>query len=222
MKELKGRKFVLLFGIPFGIICVLLGNPYFAIVSIIVMIIGIDEFYHLSIAKGADPNRNFGFIMTIFVSLIYYLELNISGNVFFGFLCIFVIMGFLKELSQDKDNALINIAATFMGILYVPVLLGTVIALREFDSGHGSNIVLALLISIWACDSAAFFCGTWWGKSKIFPRKNLGGVYCGIFGFCIGIRNFPYYWLIRCAFRTNSCTDTWCHFWVFRAGGRFY
>ena len=97
MKELKGRKFVLLFGIPFGIICVLLGNPYFAIVSIIVMIIGIDEFYHLSIAKGADPNRNFGFIMTIFVSLIYYLELNISGNVFFGF---FEKILFLSELAK--------------------------------------------------------------------------------------------------------------------------
>ena len=191
MKELKGRKFVLLFGIPFGIICVLLGNPYFAIVSIIVMIIGIDEFYHLSIAKGANPNRNFGFIMTTFVSLIYYLELNISGNVFFGFLCIFVIMGFLKELSQDKDNALINIAATFMGILYVPVLLGTVIALREFDSGHGSNIVLALLISIWACDSAAFFCGTWWGKSKIFPRVSPKKTWVGsIAGFLASVLVF--------------------------------
>ena len=51
MKELKGRKFVLLFGIPFGIICVLLGNPYFAIVSIIVMIIGIDEFTYEDFIK---------------------------------------------------------------------------------------------------------------------------------------------------------------------------
>ena len=197
MKELKGRKFVLFFGIPFGIICVLLGNPYFAIVSFVIMIIGIDEFYQISIAKGANPNRYFGFLMTIFISLMYYLEMGLSDNVFFGFLCIFVILGILDELFQNKTNALINIATTFTGILYVPVLLGTVIALREFDSGYGSNIVLALLISIWACDSAAFFCGTWWGKSKIFPRVSPKKTWVGsIAGFLASVLVFGIFYTI--------------------------
>ena len=87
MKELKGRKFVLFFGIPFGVICILLGNPYFAIVSLIIMIIGIDEFYKLSISKGAHPDRYFGFLMTIFIALVYYLKLSMDDDIVIGYRC---------------------------------------------------------------------------------------------------------------------------------------
>ena len=193
MKELKGRKFVLFFGIPFGVICILLGNPYFAIVSLIIMIIGIDEFYKLSVSKGAHPDRYFGFLMTIFIALVYYLKLSIDDDIVFGSLCIFVVMCILNELFQEKKNALLNISTTFAGILYVPVLLGTVIALREYDQVNGTYIVLALFISIWACDTAAFFCGTWWGRTKIFPRVSpkktwvgsVSGLFASVFVFVV-------------------------------------
>ena len=48
MKELKGRKLILFFGIPFGIGCYFLGNPIFAIITTLIMLGGIDEFYTLS------------------------------------------------------------------------------------------------------------------------------------------------------------------------------
>jgi len=116
-----------------------------------------------------------------------------NDDIVFGYLCIFVVMCLLSELFQEKKNALLNISTTFAGILYVPILLGTVIALREYDQMNGTYIVLTLFISIWACDTAAFFCGTWCGKTKIFPRVSpkktwvgtISGLLASVFVFAV-------------------------------------
>ena len=71
MKELKGRKLILFFGIPFGIGCYFLGNPIFAIITTLIMLGGLDEFYTLSEKKGGHPNRIFGFIITLLISVSY-------------------------------------------------------------------------------------------------------------------------------------------------------
>ena len=56
------------------------------------------------------------------------------------------------------------------GILFVPVLLGTAIDIRQFDMVMGTQLTLATVLSVWACDSAAFIFGTKFGTAKIFPR----------------------------------------------------
>jgi phosphatidate cytidylyltransferase len=63
-----------------------------------------------------------------------------------------------------------NIAYTLSGILFVSLLLGTAIEIRQFDSRVGTQLTLTLVLSVWACDSAAFIFGTKFGKKKIFPR----------------------------------------------------
>ena len=48
MKELQGRKLILILGIPFGVCLYFLGNPIFALVTSLIMIAGLDEFYTIS------------------------------------------------------------------------------------------------------------------------------------------------------------------------------
>ena len=71
MKELKGRKLILILGMPLGLGCIYVGNPAFAIVTALIMILGIDEFFKMCELKGSSPNRIFGFIITLFVALAY-------------------------------------------------------------------------------------------------------------------------------------------------------
>ena len=71
MKELKGRKLILILGMPLGLGCIYIGNPAFAIVTALIMILGIDEFFKMCELKGSAPNRIFGFIITLFVALAY-------------------------------------------------------------------------------------------------------------------------------------------------------
>ena len=170
MEELKGRKLILILGIPFGMGCYFIGNPLFAIVTALIMLGGLDEFYTMSEKKGATPNRIFGFILTILIAVSYsgiyaHHQITIMGLLCFSVVCVFFI-----EIINQKNEPLLNIATTFLGILFVPCMLGTIISLRQMDHIYDSNVVLALFLSVWLCDIAAFFFGTKWGKKKILPR----------------------------------------------------
>ena len=69
-----------------------------------------------------------------------------------------------------RENPGQNISATLAGILYVSVLLGTAIDIRQFDHLMDTQLTLALMLSVWTCDSAAFILGTLYGNKKIFPE----------------------------------------------------
>lgn len=102
----------------------------------------------------------------------------------------------LVELFRNKGSALMNTAVTVFGVFYIPLFLGSFIGLRElfvpadfpvflyFDV-HGIEIpaeivktidtwggytVIAVFVSIWVCDSAAYFAGRAMGRHKLFPR----------------------------------------------------
>jgi phosphatidate cytidylyltransferase len=87
-----------------------------------------------------------------------------------GGIIVIVLLTVIWELFSDKENSGQNISATMAGILFVPILLGTAIDIRQFDSLMGTQLTLALVLSVWACDSAAFIFGTKFGDTKIFPR----------------------------------------------------
>ncbi|MCB0751334.1 MAG: phosphatidate cytidylyltransferase, partial [Ignavibacteriae bacterium] len=65
---------------------------------------------------------------------------------------------------------------TFLGILYIGLFSSTILMIREFfaDSEmlypEGGYLIISIMVSIWVCDSAAFFLGSAFGKHKLFPR----------------------------------------------------
>jgi len=166
MKELKGRKLILILGMPLGLGCIYVGNPAFAIVTALIMILGIDEFFKMCELKGSSPNRIFGFIITLFVALAYAGIYSHHQITVLGFCCAAVISVFIIEILNNKKDPLNNIAHTLMGVLFIPVLIGTIIQVRQLDHIYNSNITLFVFVSIWLCDTAAFFFGTKFGKKK--------------------------------------------------------
>lgn len=185
MKELKGRKVVLIVGVPIALLFIYLGNPWFGIFSTIIMLIGIKEFYLLIAKKDFSPNYQLGYLFTILVSFSYYfLYKDFSQIIIFEIIGL-VLVACTLELFRRKKYPVANVSFTVLGVLYVSVLLGSIIALRELDNLNSSNVVLAMLVSIWCCDSAAFFFGTWFGKQKIMPKispnKSWVGSFSGFF-----------------------------------------
>jgi phosphatidate cytidylyltransferase len=113
------------------------------------------------------------------------------------------------ELFRNRGSALMNLAATLFGVLYVSLSLGAVIGLRElfipadfpvaqFFDVYGASVpadveatvyrwggmtVMAVFASIWICDSAAYFAGRAMGKHKLFvrvsPNKTWEGAIAG-------------------------------------------
>lgn len=120
---------------------------------------------------------------------------------------LFVPLMLLVELFRNKGSALLNVAVTVSGAAYVSLFFGALIGLRELYipedfpvylhfPGHGvpddvratidrwgGLTVLAIFVSIWMCDSAAYFAGRAFGKHKLFervsPKKTWEGAVAG-------------------------------------------
>jgi phosphatidate cytidylyltransferase len=125
---------------------------------------------------------------------------------------LFVPLILLCELFRNNGSALGNIAITVMGVGYVSLGIGSLVGLRELFVPNdfpfytyfnlvgadipsqlvnqvyswGAYSVITVFASIWVCDSAAYFAGTYLGKHKLFervsPKKTWEGAIAGFLG----------------------------------------
>ena len=104
---------MLVFAGPFS------GNPIFAIVTTLIMLLGLDEFFKMCEIKGSYPNRIFGFIITVFIGLAYSGVYAHHQITVLGLACMTVISLFIIEIINNKKEPLQNIANTVLGIIFV-------------------------------------------------------------------------------------------------------
>ena len=168
-KMMKGRNLINALGIPGWLFLIWKGELYYTIFILICCVLALGEFYSIMEKKGAKPLRWFGMGATVFIADYYHVQPIATGHQMLGGIILVIILIMLIELFSNNKNATLNIASTFAGILFVPVLLGTAIDLRQFDLLMNTNLTFALTLSVWACDSSAFIFGTLFGKKKIMP-----------------------------------------------------
>ena len=170
MGMMKGRNLVNALGIPGWLLLIWVGGVYYSAFILITMLIAIGEFYTMAEKKGAKPILGLGLISSILISYYFHTQPIISPNQIIAFIIFLILITLICELFSNNKNSGMNIAYTLSGILFVSLLLGTAIEIRQFDTKVGTQLTLALVLSVWACDSAAFIFGTKFGKKKIFPR----------------------------------------------------
>jgi phosphatidate cytidylyltransferase len=183
------------------------------------------EFAALARAKGARVQMAtavvFGLaFMTVFANERLHRDLGmLTGGVlpmplvwhaFIWIALVFVLTTLVVELFRNNGSALLNVAATFMLVLYLGLCLGAAVGVREiftvaeFPVGPvfgtttlspaqfaqldawGGGMVVALLAAIWMCDSAAYFGGRAMGRHALFarvsPKKTWEGAVWGLVG----------------------------------------
>jgi len=166
----KGRNFINALGIPGWLFLIWKGDLYYSVFILVCIAFALGEFYSIMEKKGAKPLRWMGMCASVFIADYYFVQPDITSHQVLGVIIVIVLLTVIWELFSDKENSGQNISATMAGILFVPILLGTAIDIRQFDSLMGTQLTLALVLSVWACDSAAFIFGTKFGDAKIFPR----------------------------------------------------
>jgi len=183
-KKKTDRTLVNLLGIPGILLLLWLGGVYFALFVTVVMILSLNEFYSINRPRDIHPLYTIGWIAVILSTGYYYYTPDITNTQLIGILMAIVLIVLVVETFRRVPNPTYNIAITVLGILYIPVLLGALIGLREYDTDHESRFTLALIISIWTCDSAAMFFGRLWGKRKaleaVSPNKTVVGTIAGL------------------------------------------
>jgi len=164
------RTLINVIGIPAILFLLWQGGPMFALFIFLVMMIGIDEFYRMNTNERQTPVKVTGYILTGLMAAYYFWLPQVTLLEGLLLLGCFIIISLFIEMGRDKLNSTRNIGITVLGIMYVPVLLGSVIALRNLDTVYSTYFTVSMVLAIWICDSAAYIFGMKWGQKKIFPR----------------------------------------------------
>ncbi len=166
------RIIVSVIAIPLIIAACIYGEIPFLIFTLFIGLAAFGEFSKLVENKSARVNVVLGYISIAIIILNSYFNFTDINVILIGS-SIFIL---LTELFRNKDSAIINVGTTLLGVLYFGILASTILLLREHFSredilyAEGGYLIISILVSIWVCDSAAFFLGSAFGKHKLFPR----------------------------------------------------
>ena len=166
------RIIVSLIAIPLIITACFYGGIPFLIFTLFIGLAAFGEFSKLVQNKNASVNIGLGYLSVAVIILNSYFKFTDVKTILIGS----TVLIFLTELFRNKDSAIINIGTTLLGVVYFGVVASTILLIREFFGGsemlytEGGYLIISILISIWVCDSAAFFLGSAFGKHKLFPR----------------------------------------------------
>lgn len=133
-------------------------------------------------------------------------------QLFLTVLFLFLLLVMLVELFRNKGSIFLNAGFTIFGVMYIGLFLAALTGIRELfgaefpyslavqffpgsaplsdDLIHattyrwGGLTIISILVSIWMCDTAAYFGGLSLGKHKLFPRVSPNKSWEGaVFGF---------------------------------------
>lgn len=166
------RIIVAIIAIPILLFIAVYGKIPFLLLGILIALASFHEFGKMAEAKGNYVNYLLGFPAVFLIVFNVYSPFIIWEHLFIS---IFILI-LLYELFRNRGSAINNLGSSLLGILYTGLFSGAIVALREFYSGkeliydNGGYIIISVMITIWVCDSAAYFLGTAFGKHKLYPR----------------------------------------------------
>jgi len=200
MKELGKRIVTAAIGIPLAIFLFLQGGILFSLGILIIIAFGLHEFYSMAENKGHHPMKRASIVISLIVGIIFYLTVSnvLEFELIYTILAPTLVGTYLITYGLYKKgiSAITDISISIGGIMYITFPLLCLIAIREFNNLTTTEIdfgyfVLTLFITIWLCDSAAYFIGRVIGKHKLFPRHSPKKSWEGaIAGFLFGAAGF--------------------------------
>ena len=149
-----------------------LGKIPFLIFSLVIGTASYYEFSSMVKSKDHQTNKIFGLLFISILILNAYFNVIEMGILFL----IIVLTLMLYELFRNRSSAINNLGSTLIGIVYIGLFTSALVKVREFYSdsdllySQGGLIIISVLLTIWVCDSAAYFLGSAFGKHKLFPR----------------------------------------------------
>lgn len=193
MSNLVSRVLVALVGIPLIVALCLIGKTPFLIFVLLLGLLAFYEFSGMMKHKNSYTNRIIGSISVLLLILNEYSNF-IDYHIFF---LLIILALLLSELFRNKSSAINNLGSTLLGIFYIGFFAASILNLREFYNtsaftySQGGYLILAILVSIWLCDSAAYFIGSAYGLHKLMPRvspkKSWEGAIAGFIFAVIGM-----------------------------------
>ena len=171
-KNNSSRTLVNLLGIPTLLAIIYLGDsfsniPVFSVFIGIILILGALEISTLSKSKNEQPVIS---VLLLFLALLQFNRIpGVHWEIPIHILTIgLALTTMILEIFRKKETPLLNISIVVFAFVWLGLMLGSLSELRNLPE-IGFKITLAIFLSVWICDTGAFFFGKKFGKKKILP-----------------------------------------------------
>ena len=187
----SSRVLVNLLGIPSLLAIILAGDtfnnlPIFSVFIAVVLFLGAREITTLSMGKGGQP------VIPLLLLFLAILQIDRHPAVSWDIPIYLLILGItltamIIEIFRGEARPLLNISILVFAFVWLGIMLGSLSILRNLP-GIGFRVTFALFLSVWICDTSAFFFGKKFGKRKILPDVSPNKTWVGtITGFMSSI-----------------------------------
>jgi len=161
----------------------------FKIVTVVVLLLGLLEFYQMTKVQGMHPLTKRGSSVLLLILLPAFLKGNspvgLQESLLLGLL--FLSLTLLGS-SRPLREMVTTVSVTFFGALYFGLLGSYFFALREME--NGSWHLFWLCAATWAYDTGGYSVGKKWGRHRmtpeVSPKKSWEGTAGGLL-FCLGV-----------------------------------
>ena len=172
MLNKSSRVLVNIIGVPLLLAIILAGDnyfsiPFFSVFIIIVLLLGAKEIVALTHKQGAKPISIILMLFILVLQLSRYplIDLDIPIHVL---IVLLTLIGMVAEIFRNSDRPFLNISTILFGFIWIGIMLGSLSTLRNLPQ-IGFMITLSLFLSVWICDTSAFYFGKRFGNKKILP-----------------------------------------------------
>lgn len=217
MAELTKRIIVAIIGIPIAIGLIYVGGYLFLLAIISFSNLVLWELYQLPAQKNIQPNIYLGLIFnSAFLALVFLFSVDTQSYIqalkpLFFIVFIFPMLVFLMQIFSKSPNTTASASVTIAGAFWVSFSFASLLAIRFLPnlslSLNSADVsvsttyrflneeriawfFVAILTSIWICDSFAYFVGKAIGRRRlaptISPKKTVEGAIAGVVGAFVG------------------------------------
>jgi phosphatidate cytidylyltransferase len=178
--ELGRRVAVAAVGIPAVLAALWFGGWALGALIAVCAFIATTELYELAAAQGVRPFAMTGAAASgaiVLLATVFSTPGEAAAPVLAVLVAVaLVALGGSVWLRWPGGEPLASVAITLLGPVYVGCTLAFAIFLRSLPA---IGFVLLPLVAVWVGDSAAYFAGRAWGKTKLFPHASPGKTVVG-------------------------------------------
>lgn len=192
------------------LLAVVLGAAYggtyaYSALLLLIVVVGMLEFYNIAATIGAEPRRTLGITtgITLFITSFFLFQglvgftgfidpmiANLGVDLLIGgvlYLTVLIPLCFIVELFHASETPLRNVATTLVGVLYVAYPMCLMLFIPFLITGEWTpEAFLFYLFIVWGNDVFAYLTGVTMGRNqmapRISPKKSWEGFVGGVVG----------------------------------------
>ena len=183
-----------LIGFPLVALIFIIGNKYVvSVVLAIIAILSMGEYLHAA-SKKANPIKWISYLSAALISLLSLVPQNQYGNIILVAMPTILLVLFLEVILTGMKKNFNDLAYTFIGIIYVVFLIGSMAMVRNLENGR--ILIWYVFFGGWATDVFAYAIGRRFGKHKfssVSPKKSIEGCVAGTIGAIMVMLIYTYF-----------------------------